>query len=125
MALLGIAPNRGGEGIGKHLNPAGIRTRDGERWGIGAVHKVLTRTTYVGPVCSSWSGLTPLNKNNNFKGRGKMLCVMVEECQRRHWAILKKFLGPRDTPRLFMAGVILRDEIGLVLGALEASKPVS
>jgi hypothetical protein len=25
-----------------------IRTRDGGRWGLGAVHKVLTRTTYVG-----------------------------------------------------------------------------
>jgi site-specific DNA recombinase len=34
--------------ITKHLNAAGIRTRDGGRWGIGAVHKVLTRKTYVG-----------------------------------------------------------------------------
>ena len=34
--------------ITKHLNEAGIRTRDGGRWGIGAVHKVLTRTTYIG-----------------------------------------------------------------------------
>jgi site-specific DNA recombinase len=34
--------------ITKHLNAAGIRTRDGGRWGIGAVHKVLTRTTYIG-----------------------------------------------------------------------------
>ena len=33
--------------ITKHLNSAGIRTRDGGRWGIDAVHKVLTRTTYV------------------------------------------------------------------------------
>ena len=34
--------------ITKHLNATGIRTRDGGRWGIGAVHKVLTRTTYIG-----------------------------------------------------------------------------
>ena len=27
---------------------AGIPTRDGGRWGCGAVHKVLTRTTYIG-----------------------------------------------------------------------------
>jgi hypothetical protein len=27
---------------------AGIPTRDGGRWGRGAVHKVLTRTTYIG-----------------------------------------------------------------------------
>jgi site-specific DNA recombinase len=32
----------------KHLDAAGICARDGGRWGIGAVHKVLTRTTYVG-----------------------------------------------------------------------------
>src|ERR1700738_3611588 len=30
------------------LNESGIRTRDGGRWGVDAVHKVLTRTTYVG-----------------------------------------------------------------------------
>jgi hypothetical protein len=34
--------------ITRHLNAAGIRTRDGGRWGIGAVHKVLRRTTYIG-----------------------------------------------------------------------------
>jgi site-specific DNA recombinase len=38
----------GVKSITKHLNAAGIRTRDGGRWGLGAVHKVLTRTTYVG-----------------------------------------------------------------------------
>jgi site-specific DNA recombinase len=38
----------GVKSITKHLNEAGIRTRDGGRWGIGAVHKVLTRTTYIG-----------------------------------------------------------------------------
>ena len=38
----------GVKSITKHLNVAGIRSRDGGRWGIGAVHKVLTRTTYVG-----------------------------------------------------------------------------
>jgi site-specific DNA recombinase len=27
---------------------SGIRTRDGGRWGVDAVHKVLTRTTYIG-----------------------------------------------------------------------------
>jgi len=38
----------GVKSITKHLNAAGIRTRDGGRWGIGAVHKVLTRSTYIG-----------------------------------------------------------------------------
>ena len=38
----------GVKNISKHLNAAGIRTRDGGRWGVGAVHRVLTRTTYIG-----------------------------------------------------------------------------
>jgi len=38
----------GVKSVATHLNMNGIRTRDGGRWGIGAVHKVLTRTTYVG-----------------------------------------------------------------------------
>jgi hypothetical protein len=38
----------GVKSITNHLNAAGIRTRDGGRWGIDAVHKVLTRTTYIG-----------------------------------------------------------------------------
>ncbi len=34
--------------ITKYLNARDIRTRDGGRWGIAAVHQVLTRTTYIG-----------------------------------------------------------------------------
>ena len=34
--------------ITKHLNERDIRTRDGEHWGIAAVHQILTRTTYIG-----------------------------------------------------------------------------
>jgi len=38
----------GVKSIAKHLNETGIRTRDGGLWGIGAVHQILTRTTYFG-----------------------------------------------------------------------------
>jgi site-specific DNA recombinase len=38
----------GVKSITNHLNAAGICTRDGGRWGIDAVYKVLTRTTYIG-----------------------------------------------------------------------------
>src|SRR5207237_4541606 len=38
----------GVKSIAKHLNESGIRTRDGGRWGLSAVTKVLTRTTYIG-----------------------------------------------------------------------------
>ena len=44
----GTSGPMGVKSITRHLNAAGIRTRDGGRWGIGAVHKVLTRTAYVG-----------------------------------------------------------------------------
>jgi site-specific DNA recombinase len=38
----------GVKSITKHLNAAGVRTREGGRWGLAAVHDVLTRTTYIG-----------------------------------------------------------------------------
>ena len=38
----------GVKSIARHLNATGIRTRDGGRWGLDAVHKILTRTTYIG-----------------------------------------------------------------------------
>jgi site-specific DNA recombinase len=34
--------------IADYLNQKGIRTSGGGRWGVGAVHQILTRTTYVG-----------------------------------------------------------------------------
>ena len=34
--------------IAKHLNERRIFTRDGGRWGIGTVHRMLTRPTYAG-----------------------------------------------------------------------------
>ena len=44
----GSSGSMGVKSIAKHLNESSIRTRDGGRWGVDAVHKVLTRTTYVG-----------------------------------------------------------------------------
>src|SRR3974390_2378344 len=38
----------GVKSIATHLNAIGIRTRDGGRWGVDAVHKGLTPTTYIG-----------------------------------------------------------------------------
>ncbi|WJR81192.1 recombinase family protein [Bradyrhizobium sp. NP1] len=39
--------------IATHLDASGIRTRDGGRWGVDAVHKVLTRTTHIGRLSGS------------------------------------------------------------------------
>lgn len=44
----GSSGSMGVKSIAKHLNESGIRTRDGGRWGVDAVHKVLTRTTFIG-----------------------------------------------------------------------------
>lgn len=44
----GSSGRMGVKSIATHLNASGIRTRDGGRWGVDAVHKVLTRTTYIG-----------------------------------------------------------------------------
>jgi site-specific DNA recombinase len=44
----GTSGPMGVKSITTHLNAAGVRTRDGGRWGVGAVHNVLTRTTYIG-----------------------------------------------------------------------------
>src|SRR5712691_926743 len=44
----GTSGAMGVKSITKHLNAAGVRTRDGGRWGIGAAHKVLTRKSYIG-----------------------------------------------------------------------------
>ena len=34
--------------IAQYLNSRGVRTGTGGRWGLGAVHQILTRTTYIG-----------------------------------------------------------------------------
>mgnify|MGYP005810073993 CR=1 FL=1 len=44
----GTSGPMGVKAIVSHLNARRIFTRHGGRWGIGQVHKVLTRTTYVG-----------------------------------------------------------------------------
>jgi site-specific DNA recombinase len=43
----GTSGPMGVKSITNHLNAGGIRTRDGGRWGIAAVHKVLTRITNI------------------------------------------------------------------------------
>jgi hypothetical protein len=44
----GTSGPMGVKSITTHLNAAGIHTRDGGRGGVGAVHNVLTRMTYIG-----------------------------------------------------------------------------
>src|SRR5258708_16082542 len=44
----GTSGPMGVKNIAVYLNQHRIFTRDGGRWGIGQVHRILTRTTYVG-----------------------------------------------------------------------------
>jgi site-specific DNA recombinase len=44
----GKSGSMGVKNIATHLNQQRIFTRDGGRWGIGQVHRILTRKTYVG-----------------------------------------------------------------------------
>ncbi len=50
LALVGDGTSgpMGVKNIATHLNQRRIFTRDGGRWGIGQVHRILTRKTYVG-----------------------------------------------------------------------------
>jgi DNA invertase Pin-like site-specific DNA recombinase len=44
----GASGPMGVKNIASHLNGRRIFTRDGGRWGIGQVHRIVTRTTYIG-----------------------------------------------------------------------------
>ncbi len=44
----GTSGQMGVKNITAHLNHQRIFTRDGGRWGIGQVHRILTRATYIG-----------------------------------------------------------------------------
>ena len=44
----GTSGPMGVKNITAHFNQRRIFTRDGGRWGIGQVHRILTRTTYIG-----------------------------------------------------------------------------
>ncbi len=44
----GVSGRMGVKSIAKHLNERKIYTRSGGHWGVGAVHRILTRPTYIG-----------------------------------------------------------------------------
>ncbi|RUV94430.1 recombinase family protein [Mesorhizobium sp. M5C.F.Ca.IN.020.14.1.1] len=50
--------------IAGYLNERGLRTQTGGRWGVGAVHDLLTRTTYVGVHRFNVSGKRKGTKKN-------------------------------------------------------------
>ena len=62
----------GVKNIASYLNQRRIFTRDGGRWGIGQVHRILTRTTYIG--CHEFNKRA---KNKTLKPIGEIVTVEV------------------------------------------------
>ena len=58
--------------IAAYLNEHGLRTQIGGRWGVGAVHELLTRTTYF--------GVQRFNVSGKRKGTKKSAEEIVEVC---------------------------------------------
>ena len=81
MALNGVE-GRGPMGlkaIASWLNENNIRTYDGRRWGVGAVHQILTRTTYIGQqrfnTCDHKTRRQkPKPNSSGFTKRSRMAC---------------------------------------------------
>ena len=102
----GISGPMGVKSIATHLNAAGIRTRDGGRWGLDAVHKVLTRTTYIGrhrfntrfwktrerkpdAESSRWRS-PPISMRPKFRGRASV----AQDAQSQRWPPPRITSGP-------------------------------
>src|SRR5690606_28033516 len=68
----GDSGQMGVKAIVKYLNARGIFTRDGGRWGIGQVHRVLTRRTYIGE--HEWG---KRSKHNDARSPGEIVTVPV------------------------------------------------
>ena len=62
----GTTGQMGVKNIAAHLNQHRIFTRDGGRWGVGQVHRILTRTTYIGRhefnKCAKNKALKPVSE---------------------------------------------------------------
>ncbi len=68
----GDSGQMGVKAIVKYLNAKGIFTRDGGRWGIGQVHRILTRRTYIGEHQFNKRG-----KNKELKPEEEVITVPV------------------------------------------------
>jgi site-specific DNA recombinase len=81
----------GSRQIADYLNMRGIRTQTGGRWGVGAVHQILTRETYIGRHRFNVSG----KRKGEQKSEDEIVDVAVEpiicrgpqrHCQRQRGA---------------------------------------
>src|SRR3546814_13003021 len=84
-----------------HLNSRRIVTRDGGRWGIGQVHRILIRRTYMGE-----HEFNKRSKTKELKPVSEIVMVPVPPIiDRETFDAVQKLLQPR-TPKVLPAPVI-------------------
>lgn len=93
----------GVKAIVKHLNTRGIFTRDGGRWGIGQVHRVLTRRTYIGE--HEWG---KRSKHNDPRAPGEIVIVPVPAIiERETFDAVQSLLQARNPKTELPARVVI------------------
>ncbi|VDS10542.1 Recombinase [Paracoccus haematequi] len=99
----GDSGQMGVKAIVKHLNAKGIFTRDGGRWGIGQVHRVLTRRTYIGE--HEWG---KRSKHNDPRAPGEIVIVPVPAIiERETFDAVQSLLQARNPKTKLPARVVI------------------
>ena len=99
----GDSGQMGVKAIVKHLNGKGIFTRDGGRWGIGQVHRILTRRTYMGE--HQWG---KKRKNKSDKEADDIVVVPVPPIiDRETFDAVQKLLQARNPKTELPARVVI------------------
>ncbi len=99
----GASGQMGVKAIVKYLNGKGIFTRDGGRWGIGQVHRVLTRRTYIGEHQFNKRG-----KSKELKPEEEVITVPVPPLiERETFEAVQKLLQARNPKTELPARVVI------------------
>jgi site-specific DNA recombinase len=102
----GTSGPMGVKSIANHLNAKGILTRDGGRWGIGSLHRLLTRPAYIGRHEFNKRG-----KTKELKPTDEVITVAVPPIiDEATFATVKermKARNPKVTPRRVVSGPTL------------------
>jgi|FEC22Drversion2_1045045.scaffolds.fasta_scaffold00491_39 site-specific DNA recombinase len=98
----------GSRQIADYLNMRGIRTQTGGRWGVGAVHQILTRETYIGRHRFNVSG----KRKGEHKSEDEIVDVAVEAIiDEQEFAEVQAVMRSRSpqlrAPRFVTAGTLL------------------
>ncbi|HTX50767.1 MAG TPA: recombinase family protein [Caulobacteraceae bacterium] len=97
----GVTGQMGVKNIVSHLNGRRIFTRDGGRWGIGQVHRSLTRRTYMGEHEFNKRG-----KNKTLKPAGEVVMIPVPPIvDQQTFDIVQAVLKARN-PKVMPARVV-------------------